>query len=82
MSLIHPMTQHPPAIRELGLDKERVSVKIKLLRNGVAIALDHPLDYTGAKLTVQALQELARQSKELALVTMRVGAAGVVEPVN
>ena len=72
MTVIHPMSQHPADIRELGLEEDRVSV------NGGAIALD----YTGAKLTVQALQELARQSKELALVTMRVGAAGVVEPVS
>lgn len=72
MAIIHPTNQLPAVIREPGLDEERVSV------NGGAIALD----YTGAKLTVQALQELARQSKELALVTMRVGAAGVVEPVS
>ena len=72
MTVIHPMSQHPAAIRELGLEEDRVSV------NGGAIALDH----TGAKLSVQALQELARQSKELALVTMRMGAAGVVEPVS
>ena len=72
MAVIHPTNQLPAAIREPGSDEERVSV------NGGAIALDH----TGAKLTVQALQELARQSKELALVTMRMGATGVVEPVS
>ena len=67
-------------IRELGLDEEKVNV------NGGAIALGHPLGCTGAKLTVQMLHELARQDKELGLVTMCIGggmgAAGVVERLN
>jgi len=67
-------------IRELGLNEEKVNV------NGGAIALGHPLGCTGAKLTVQMLHELARQDKELGLVTMCIGggmgAAGVVERLN
>ena len=67
-------------IRELGLDAERVNV------NGGAIALGHPLGCTGAKLTVQMLHELARQDKQLGLVTMCIGggmgAAGVLERLN
>ncbi len=67
-------------IRELGLDEEKVNV------NGGAIALGHPLGCTGSKLTVQMLHELARQDKELGLVTMCIGggmgAAGVVERLN
>ena len=67
-------------IRELGLDEEKVNV------NGGAIALGHPLGCTGAKLTVQMLHELARQDKQLGLVTMCIGggmgAAGVVERLN
>ena len=67
-------------MRELGLDEEKVNV------NGGAIALGHPLGCTGAKLTVQMLHELARQDKELGLVTMCIGggmgAAGVVERLN
>ncbi|MYC96201.1 MAG: thiolase family protein [Caldilineaceae bacterium SB0661_bin_32] len=67
-------------IRELGLDEEKVNV------NGGAIALGHPLGCTGAKLIVQMLHELARQDKELGLVTMCIGggmgAAGVVERLN
>ena len=67
-------------IRELGLDEETVNV------NGGAIALGHPLGCTGAKLTVQMLYELARQDKQLGLVTMCIGggmgAAGVLERLN
>jgi len=64
-------------VRALGLDEERVNV------NGGAIALGHPLGATGAKLTVQILQELARREERYGLVTMCVGggqgAAGVIE---
>ena len=67
-------------IRELGLDEETVNV------NGGAIALGHPLGCTGAKLTVQMLHEMARQDKQLGLVTMCIGggmgAAGVLERLN
>lgn len=64
-------------VRRLGMDEERVNV------NGGAIALGHPLGATGAKLTVQALSELARRDERYGLVTMCVGggqgAAGVIE---
>ncbi len=67
-------------IRELGLDEETVNV------NGGAIALGHPLGCTGAKLTVQMLHEMARQDKQIGLVTMCIGggmgAAGVLERLN
>ncbi len=67
-------------IRELGLDEETVNV------NGGAIALGHPLGCTGAKLTVQMLHEMARQDKQLGLVTMCIGggmgAAGILERLN
>ncbi len=67
-------------IRELGLDEETVNV------NGGAIALGHPLGCTGAKLTVQMLHEMARQDKQVGLVTMCIGggmgAAGVLERLN
>lgn len=76
MAVVHRLNQHPAPIRELKLDEERVSV------NSGEIALENPLNYTGAKLSVQALRDLARQSKKLALVTMRVGATGVVEPLS
>ncbi|QQT27297.1 acetyl-CoA C-acyltransferase [Sphingobacterium spiritivorum] len=64
-------------IRELGLDEEKVNV------NGGAIALGHPLGCTGAKLTVQVLNELKRRNKKYGMVTMCVGtgqgAAGIFE---
>ncbi len=64
-------------VRQLGLNEETTNV------NGGAIALGHPLGATGAKLTVQALAELARRGAKYGLVTMCVGggqgAAGVIE---
>ncbi len=70
-------TQSLVVIREVGLDPEKVNV------NGGAIALGHPLGCTGAKLTVQILNELRRRNKKYGMVTMCVGtgqgAAGIFE---
>lgn len=70
-------SQSLAVIRELGLDEEKVNV------NGGAIALGHPLGCTGAKLTVQLLNELKRRNKKYGMVTMCVGtgqgAAGIFE---
>ena len=70
-------SQSLAVIRELGLDEEKVNV------NGGAIALGHPLGCTGAKLTVQVLNELKRRGKKYGMVTMCVGtgqgAAGIFE---
>jgi len=70
-------TQSLVVIRELGLDPEKVNV------NGGAIALGHPLGATGAKLTVQMLNELKRRNKKYGMVTMCIGsgqgAAGIYE---
>jgi acetyl-CoA acyltransferase len=64
-------------IRELGIDMEKVNV------NGGAIALGHPLGCSGAKLTVQILDELERRGGRYGLVTMCIGggmgAAGIFE---
>jgi acetyl-CoA acyltransferase len=64
-------------IRELGLDPEKVNV------NGGAIALGHPLGCSGAKLTVQLFNEMARQNKKYGMVTACVGGgqgvAGIFE---
>jgi acetyl-CoA acyltransferase len=53
--------------------------------NGGAIALGHPLGCTGAKLTVQIMNELKRRNQKYGIVTMCVGtgqgAAGVIEMV-
>jgi acetyl-CoA C-acetyltransferase len=54
-------------IRELEIDPERVNV------NGGAIALGHPLGATGAALLGTALDELERQNKATALVTLCIG---------
>ncbi len=54
-------------IRKLGIDPSRVNV------NGGAIALGHPLGATGAILFGTVLDELERQNKQTALVTMCIG---------
>jgi len=70
-------SQSLAVIRRLGLDAEKVNV------NGGAIALGHPLGCTGAKLTVQLMNELERRNQRYGMVTMCVGtgqgAAGVFE---
>ena len=64
-------------IREIGLNPEKVNV------NGGAIALGHPLGATGAKLTVQIINELKRRQQKYGMVTMCIGtgqgAAGLFE---
>jgi acetyl-CoA acyltransferase len=64
-------------IRELKLDIDKLNV------NGGAIALGHPLGCTGAKLTVQIMNELKQRKGKYGMVTMCVGtgqgAAGIFE---
>ncbi len=55
------------AIRDLGLDREKVNV------NGGAMALGHPIGATGAMLIGTMVDELERQGKKLGLVTMCAG---------
>jgi acetyl-CoA acyltransferase len=73
-------SQSLAVIRELGLNKDIVNV------NGGAIALGHPLGCTGAKLSVQLLNEMRRRGNKYGLVTMCVGtgqgAAGIFELLN
>ena len=70
-------SQSVAVLRELDLDPSTVNV------HGGAIALGHPLGCTGAKLTVQLLNELKTQNAKHGIVTMCVGtgqgAAGVFE---
>ncbi|MGQ7852825.1 acetyl-CoA C-acyltransferase [Pedobacter sp. WC2501] len=70
-------SQSLAVIRALDLNPEVINV------NGGAIALGHPLGCTGAKLTVQIMNELKRQNKKYGMVTMCVGtgqgAAGIFE---
>jgi acetyl-CoA acyltransferase len=73
-------SQAVAVIRESGLDIEKVNV------NGGAIALGHPLGCTGAKLTVQVLNELRRRNKKYGMVTACIGSgqgvAAVFELLN
>ncbi|MFD2967400.1 acetyl-CoA C-acyltransferase [Sphingobacterium bambusae] len=70
-------SQSLAVIRELGLDESKINI------NGGAIALGHPLGCTGAKLTVQLLNDLKRRNERYGMVTMCVGtgqgAAGIFE---
>lgn len=70
-------SQSLAVVRELGLNPDIVNV------NGGAIALGHPLGCTGAKLTVQMMNEMKRRNQKYGIVTMCVGtgqgAAGVFE---
>jgi acetyl-CoA acyltransferase len=64
-------------IRQLEMDEERVNV------NGGAVALGHPLGATGAKLTVQLINEMKRRKVQFGMVSMCIGggmgAAGIFE---
>lgn len=64
-------------IRELGLNPDIVNI------NGGAIALGHPLGCTGAKLTIQVVNDMKRLNKKYGMVTACVGGgqgiAGIIE---
>lgn len=70
-------SQSLAVIRELGMDPEKVNI------NGGAISLGHPLGCTGAKLTIQILNDLERLNKKYGMVTACVGGgqgiAGIIE---
>ena len=70
-------SQSVAIIKELDVDPNIVNV------NGGAIALGHPLGCTGAKLTVQLLNEMKRRKHKYGAVTMCVGtgqgACGIFE---
>ncbi len=73
-------SQSLAVVRKLDLNPDIVNV------NGGAIALGHPLGCTGAKLTVQVLNELRKRKQKHGMVTMCVGtgqgAAGIFELLN
>ena len=64
-------------INELKLNNDIINV------NGGAISLGHPLGCTGAKLTVQLINEMKERKLRYGMVTMCVGtgqgAAGIYE---
>jgi acetyl-CoA acyltransferase len=70
-------SQSVAVVKNLGLDTAKVNI------NGGAISLGHPLGMTGAKLTVQLLDELKQTGGKYGMVTMCVGAgqgaAGIFE---
>ncbi len=70
-------SQSVAVIKNLGLDTNKVNI------NGGAISLGHPLGMTGAKLTVQILDQLKQTGGRYGMVTMCVGAgqgaAGIFE---
>jgi acetyl-CoA acyltransferase len=72
-------SQSLAVIRETGINPDIVNV------NGGALALGHPLGCTGAKLSVQMMNELKKRDQKYGVVTMCVGtgqgAAGVIEMV-
>jgi len=70
-------TQALAVIKEAGLNPDIVNV------NGGAIALGHPLGCTGAKLSIQIMNELKRRGGKYGMVTACVGGgqgiAGIIE---
>ena len=70
-------SQSLAVIRELEINQDIVNV------NGGAIALGHPLGCTGAKLTVQLINEMKKRNQKYGMVSMCVGAgqgaAGIFE---
>jgi acetyl-CoA acyltransferase len=70
-------SQSIAVIRELGIDANKVNI------NGGAISLGHPLGCSGAKLTIQLLNDMERLGKRYGIVTACVGGgqgiAGIIE---
>jgi acetyl-CoA acyltransferase len=70
-------SQSVAVIDKLQLDPQKVNI------NGGAIALGHPLGCTGAKLTVQIINDMKRLNKKYGIVTACVGGgqgiAGIIE---
>lgn len=73
-------SQSVAVIKTLGLDPEKVNI------NGGAIALGHPLGCTGAKLSIQLINDMKRLGKKYGIVTACVGGgqgiAGVIENID
>ncbi|MDA0194259.1 MAG: acetyl-CoA C-acyltransferase [Bacteroidetes bacterium] len=70
-------TQSLAVIKKAGLDPEKINV------NGGAVALGHPLGCTGAKLSIQLINEMRRRKQKYGMVTACVGGgqgvAGIYE---
>lgn len=70
-------TQSLAVIQEAGLDPEKINP------NGGAISLGHPLGCSGAKLSIQLINEMRRRKQKYGMVTACVGGgqgvAGIYE---
>ena len=73
-------SQSLAVVRELGLNNDIVNI------NGGAIALGHPLGCTGAKLSIQLINDMKRLNKKYGMVSACVGGgqgiAGIIENIN
>ena len=73
-------SQSLAVIKTLDIDPSIVNI------NGGAIALGHPLGCTGAKLTVQIINDMKRLNKKYGIVTACVGGgqgiAGIIENID
>lgn len=73
-------SQSLAVIRELDLDASKVNI------NGGAIALGHPLGCTGAKLSIQLINDMKRLGKRYGMVSACVGGgqgiAGIIENID
>ena len=73
-------SQSLAVIRQLNLNPAIVNI------NGGAIALGHPLGCTGAKLTIQLVNDMKRLNKKYGIVSACVGGgqgiAGIIENID
>ncbi len=73
-------SQSLAVIRTLNLNNDIVNI------NGGAIALGHPLGCTGAKLSIQLIQDMKRLNKKYGMVTACIGGgqgiAGIIENID
>ncbi len=73
-------SQSLAVIRELGLNPDIINV------NGGAIALGHPLGCSGAKLSIQLINDMKRLNKKYGIVTACIGGgqgiAGIIENID
>jgi acetyl-CoA C-acetyltransferase len=60
------------AIKDLGLDAERVNV------NGGAVAIGHPIGASGARLAATLIHEMARRGERYGLATLCIGGGEAV----
>jgi acetyl-CoA C-acetyltransferase len=60
------------AIKDLGLDEDRVNV------NGGAVAIGHPIGASGARLATTLIHEMERRNERYGLATLCIGGGEAV----